>query len=384
MQKVLLLDTNVSSTPIYHFLLESGYYVVVVGGNPLDTLAKIAKNYIRMDYSNLDEISELVERLDIDFIVPGCNDLSYEVASKLNFNKKFFGIEAIDTTEIINNKKKFRSFAEQINLPIPKVFKVGETVDISWPVIVKPVDAYSGRGVTIVWEENLLNLREAIKKAIEFSSSKNYIIEQYVEGQLYSHSAFLSNGEILIDFFVEEHGTANPFVVDTSKVVYDFPEKSKVLIRELITKTSKNLSLIDGLIHTQFIERNDQIWLIEVTRRCPGDLYSKLIEMSTEFPYSENYVRPFLNKNFRLPNKSYTEKHLIRHTISLQNHKNYIELKFKLPVLIGSFIPLSLAGDSIKPSPFSRIALVFIKCNSNEELVTIYERILKRELYLVD
>ena len=51
---------------------------------------------------------------------------------------------------------------------------------------------------------------------------------------------------------------------------------------------------MDGLIHTQFISDNNTFSLIEVTRRCPGDLYSKLIQMSTGINYSELYSMPFM------------------------------------------------------------------------------------------
>jgi hypothetical protein len=45
MAKVLLVDTNFSSLPIYHALVALGHDVHVVGNNPVDCLAKISPNY---------------------------------------------------------------------------------------------------------------------------------------------------------------------------------------------------------------------------------------------------------------------------------------------------------------------------------------------------
>src|SRR4249919_1245349 len=112
MQKVLLVDTNISSSPIYEFLTQSGYEVFVTGGNPADFLAKSASNYINIDYSDVSKMRNLVTSLSIDFIVPGCNDLSYKIASTLNYNNKFYGLDSIENTEIINDKEKFREFAK--------------------------------------------------------------------------------------------------------------------------------------------------------------------------------------------------------------------------------------------------------------------------------
>ena len=40
--------------------------------------------------------------------------------------------------------------------------------------------------------------------------------EEFIEGQLYSHTAFLGEAGVVADFIVEEHGSINPFTVDTS------------------------------------------------------------------------------------------------------------------------------------------------------------------------
>ena len=279
MQKALLLDTNVSSAPIYNYLINSGFEVFVIGGNPDDFLAKSVKNYINSDYSDIDSTREILEKMDIDFIVPGCNDLSYQVCATLNSGGKYYGLDLLETTEKINNKGKFRKFAAEIGLSVPRLISDQNMGEV-WPVIVKPVDAYSGRGMTIVLEAERGFLQEAIDCARKFSRSKTCIVEEYVEGQLYSHTAFIANRNIVADFIVEEHGTANPFVVDTSRVRYDFASDMLSRIRDAIVLLAKKLNLVDGLVHTQFIENGGSFWLIEVTRRCPGDLYSQLIELS--------------------------------------------------------------------------------------------------------
>ena len=383
MQKVLLIDTNISSNPIYDFLYKSGYEVFVTGVKPSDFLAKTAKNYINIDYSNISEMRKLVQSLKIDFIIPGCNDLSYKISSQLNENNQFFGIDTPEITEIINSKGNFRDFATKINLPVPRVFSFNQSHNI-FPLIVKPVDAYSGRGVTIVHEANQHLMSEAINLAKLFSSSKQYIIEEFIEGHLYSHSAFINDGKVIIDFIVEEHCTANPFVVDTSRVVYDFPNEMLSSIRNAISLMAKHLNLKDGLIHTQFIKRENSFWIIEVTRRCPGDLYSQLIELSTGFMYAEAYAIPFLNKNNGLNDKILDRHHLIRHTISQQEEKLLSSLKFHYPICLEKFIPISLVGDKIMASPFGRIAYLFMKFNSHEELLNLFEITLKRELYSIN
>lgn len=382
MRRVLLVDTNFSSAPIYNSLVRSGYEVFVVGANPNDFLAKSVKNYIDANYSNVEQTRKIAEKMAIDFIVPGCNDRSYHVCAELNSEGRFFGLDTLETTKIINEKDKFRAFAKEIGLAVPQVLAV-EDVDETLPVVVKPVDAYSGHGMTVLKHPERQGLLSAIDLAKEYSRSKTYIIEEYVEGQLYSHSAFIRKGTIAADFIVEEHGTANPFVVDTSRVIYDFPPTMLSRIREEIVLMARKLNLVDGLVHTQFISNGESFWLIEVTRRCPGDLYGELINLSTGFNYAEAYATPFVGKDSSFDGAATTTSWIMRHTVSQPAEGVLGSIQFRFPVLIEKMIPISLAGDTIKASPFSRIALLFTRSNSEEELLTLYRETLGRRLYTI-
>lgn len=383
MSKVLLVDTNFSSSPIYNYLVDAGHEVYVVGGNPNDFLAKCVENYVNFDYTNLDKIRQFIHNHRIDFIVPGCNDRSYQVCAALNQERLYSGIDSLETTETINNKEKFRAFATSHRLPVPQVVST-EHVGNHSPLIVKPVDAYSGRGVTIIREYGKLELAEAIAKAKQFSCSKTCIIEDYVEGQLYSHSAFIEQGEIIVDHIVEEHCTANPFVVDTSRVVYDFSECMLNQLRNSIRTMAKELRMVDGLVHTQFIKKGDKHWLIEVTRRCPGDLYSQLIELSTGMSYAENYTRPFINLPFDFKVKRHEPVWIMRHTISDLVEQIFGSIHFHVPIKIEKLVPVSLAGDKVKASPFGRIAILFAKTDSSIELNELFSRTLSRSFYTIN
>lgn len=383
MQKVLLVDTNFSSAPIYNYLIKAGFDVSVIGGNPNDFLAKCVKNYINFNYSDVDGTKKIIDKLNIDYIVPGCNDLSYKVCAELNSSGRFCGLDSVEATEIINNKLAFRTFASQIGLPVPQMITTENTSKI-WPLIVKPVDAYSGRGLTVVQKSERHKMKQAIGRAKEFSRSQTFIIEEYVQGQLYSHSAFIKDGRIVADFIVEEHGTANPFVVDTSRVIYNFPDKMLNSIRDCITLMSQKLELVDGLIHTQFIKKGSSFWLIEITRRCPGDLYSQLIELSTGFKYAETYARPFVKHNYSFKKNILKKFWIMRHTISQPVEGVLGSIKFNVPITMEKMIPISLAGDLIKISPFGRIALIFLKSITEKELLDLYQKTLKRKLYTIN
>lgn len=381
MPKVLLVDTNVSSYPIYKYLIENNYDVYVVGSNPKDFLAKYSKNYIHLDYSDTNKLDSLINELKFDYVIPGCNDVSYNSCVEINYNNRFPGIESKSNNKTLNNKQSYRCFTAKNKIPAPKIYTVDNIKSTHFPIIIKPTDAFSGRGVNILYKKDIKNLSSAISEAKKNSKEGHYVIESFISGQLYSHSAFISNKNIVADIIVEEHCTANPFAVDTSRVIQNFPKILLDKIRKFTKKTAILLNLKNGLLHTQFICKNKSIWLIETTRRCPGDLYSRLIEMSTGLNYAENYTRPFLGLKYKFKNNLKSKSFILRHTITEKEGGHYWTLRFPEAVKVQEFISLSLSGDIMKPAPASRIGIVFISCDTPKEFNTVYNKAIARKLY---
>lgn len=380
MAVAVLLDTNAASVPIYRYLVDSGHDVHVVGERPDNALAKSADNYVKLDYSNVEAVTALVERLGADFLIPGCNDLSYETCAAISAKRRFPGIDTVDTVRILGNKQDFRRYAQAAGIPAPRQIAEADAL-AAGPVIVKPADAYSGRGVTALAAPSATDLAAAMAQAKAFSRSGTCLIEEFVEGQLYSHSAFLGANGILTDFFVEEHSSINPFAVDTSYVVPAFDPTLAAKVRAAIETIAQDLQLTTGLIHTQFIVDGDRFWIIEITRRCPGDLYSQLIASSTGFNYAENYARPFLGEGF--DGRAQAHRPILRHTIALREPQVFGGLRFHHPVDIEMFVSLALAGDRIAASPFGRIGILFARAADAAGLDRLMRATLNGELYSV-
>jgi carbamoylphosphate synthase large subunit len=381
-KKVLLVDTNRASVPIYKSLTSQGLQVTVVGGDPNETLAKMAKDYISIDYSDVTALKNLIAQEQYDYIVPGCTDLSYQVCSKIG-QGKFLGVDTQENTDIVNSKNRFRALCLRLSIPVPKTLTV-EQAKNSTSIIIKPVDSFSGRGITVLQNSNPDAINQAFGKACEASKTKTALIEEYVEGQLYSYSAFIQKKKVVSDFFVQEDATTNPFTVDTSRVVDTIKSDLRQRLQENIESIARELNLVDGLMHTQFIEKKGQYWVIEMTRRCPGDIYSLLIEFSTGYDYAANYAASFTG-NPIIPVKNNKVKcQIIRHTITSKEGELFWGVQFQQAIEIKLFVPLVTSGDYISPSPYGRLGIFFLKVQSANEYEKIYQKLLSRELYTLN
>ena len=133
----------------------------------------------------------------------------------------------------------------------------------------------------------------AYNTAQNASPSSTALIETFEAGDLYSCSAFIEKQRLTVAFYVREGSSANPFAVDTSYVTDDLPARCTIILEESLEKICSALQLKDGLLHTQFILAGERPFIVEVSRRCPGDLYSLLIEYSTGFQYAAKYASYF-------------------------------------------------------------------------------------------
>lgn len=379
MPRTLLVDTNRAAFPLYRELCTLGHEVWVVGEKPDEPLAKLAEHYKQLDYSDTEALKEFVDSMDFDFLVPGCTDLSYKVCAKIN-DGRFVGLDSSETTRLINEKHEFRGLASRTGLPVPAVLS-REQAEKADAVIVKPVDSFSGRGIEVIREVSPELLSRAVAAADQVSSTGESIIEEFVEGQLFSHSAFIVNERVVTDVVVHEDCIANAFAVDASRVDTNFPDEIRAALRQNVETLASSLGLVDGLVHSQFIVRGDRYWIIEVTRRCPGDLYSLLIEYTNGQPYAANYVAGFIGRKPIEPGPAAKEDWIIRHTIASPKGMSLWGFQFRQPLDLKLMVPLASSGDFLQPSPAGRAAIFFLRASSESEQHSQYQQLLSGDLY---
>ena len=379
MPKVLLVDTNLAVLSTYESILERGHEVWVIGNKTNEPLAKVARNYIKTDYSDTSKLGDIINDIAFDFIVPGCTDLSYMSCAKVS-NGRFPGLDTADVFDQINNKKRFRELATKIGISVPRVISYEEAIG-EQKVIVKPVDSFSGNGISILNTPNTKELAIAFDKAKKTSQTKDAIIEKFVSGQLYSHSAFISDGHIIADFIVREDSYTNRFSVDTSCLEYDFPTSINKRLRDDSLLLFRELKLVNGLIHSQFILEGDRYWIIETTRRCPGDLYALLIEMSTGYGYGSSYAASFLGEQPFKKNDSLMQNLIIRHTTGIQNERYFLGFKFSKPLNIKAFFPLKSAHDFLNKKSFTRTGHLFLEASCVIEKDQLFTKLLNGDIY---
>lgn len=368
---MLLVGSSYSAIPLLYHLKSYGCVVGVCGNLGDDRAVAHADSYHPLDYSKKEELLEVVKQEKFDYLVPSCNDFSYLACAWVADQLGYPGYDGYETAALLHTKAAFRSFALKKGLPAPKaVFSDEVSKDavsgLRFPVLVKPIDSFSGRGMTKLYGKN--ELAQAVNHAIENSRTRQYLVEEHVEGSLHSHSAFFANGKVLADFFVDEYCTVYPYEVNSSCLSIGLSENIRNQVRQVICEALSLLRIRNGLVHTQFITDGDQFWLIEMMRRAPGDLYGKLIELSTGVSYHKHYLSSFIDVPLPAKMEAPQNKFFSRHTLSADRTMDFASFSYTIPSNNVFIVSLKISGETLRPAPYDKLAILFAEFGSRDDL----------------
>lgn len=371
---VLLVGSSFSAVPLFYMLKARGFHVSVCGSLHSDPCHQYADASFCVDYSDREALLKVVRENRFDYLVPSCNDTAYMAATWVAAQCGFPGYDGLQTAEYMHTKGLFRRFTEEHGFKAPRSVRVGSdaAIDVRTlraPYLVKPVDSFSGRGVTHVRDASALP--DAVATARASSKSSEVVIEEFIEGTLHSHSAYFSGGEIVADFFVDEYCTVYPYQVNCSNHPSRLDEAPRAAMRAEMRKLVRLAGLCDGLLHTQFIERDGEIWVIECMRRCPGDLYNKLVEFSTGAPYTDFYVRPFVGEALPEPCDFPPLKFMGRHTISVDTPTVAFSFSHDIPATEVRTVPLKNSGERLDRAPYDKLAILFAEFAAREAMLRV-------------
>lgn len=359
--KALLADTGFSAWPLLHALHELGCKTSVIGNKVNDSLTTIADVVVNDDYSDPTILaSKYTQAPSHQALIPGCTDASYLSCSKVSGLAATHGIDSHEKSIQIFDKLLFKQTCSRLSLATPKQLPSDVAPNSTASVIVKPVDAYSGRGVTVLCDFSAQDFIDATNIAKRASSKDGVIVEEFVSGQLYSTSAFIKGGEIVQSFLVEEHCVSDTFSVSLSRVISNTPNRNRSVVEDALLKIYRSLKLEDGLLHVQWIETRDNAKLIELTRRCPGDLYARLIELATGYDYARAYVLPFIGQSAGSPvSEGDSNSKLLRITVKSDVQSAFMGLRFGEAARAIEYYPLHSVGKAVDCG--ERIGILFVE-----------------------
>lgn len=326
MKKILILGGSHRDIPLIKAAKALGYLVGTLGDRDYYLGHKYSDKAYKINFNDLDAIKKIVDEEGIDYLLPGCGEQSYLNTVKLSEELNIGNFDKFETAQLVHNKWRFKEFCLENGISTPKgeFYKEGNCLEeLSSPLVVKPTNLSGGRGVEIV--KNLTELQIALNQAKELSDE--IFLEEYIEGELFAYSVFIKNRKIEYGFLGKDDTYLNKYLITSA---YPASLKTAILkkLQEEIEKLCKILMLVDGMFHLQILVKGETAYIIDVTRRIPGDFYPDLIEYCDGVDYSKAVVKSYTTGKIddEFKNKKQKQMFVIRHCVMADKDGMYKEL----------------------------------------------------------
>lgn len=185
-KKLLILGANPETVPLVEVANGMGVKTIVTSNIPDDTAKKFAWKASDVNGLDVPGLVALARDEQVDGVLVGVADILVPAYCKVcnALNLPCYATQKIVDT--FNYKDIFKATCESFGVHgIPEYYLDAEMkkedIDrIKFPVMVKPVDGYSGLGMMVC--EKPEDLKSAVEKALAFSRCKRFIVERYMGG----------------------------------------------------------------------------------------------------------------------------------------------------------------------------------------------------------
>ena len=294
--KLLIAGGGYAEIPLIQAAKALGYFVITTGYFPKERGHLFSDLYEPADYSNKEQMLALAQKHSISAICSSCNDFSAlssaYVAEKLGLP----GHDTFENSKKLHHKDTFRAFCLENGLTVPRAqgfSSVQEAIEgiqeFEIPAIIKPIDLSGGKGISVINTKD--EWSAAIRKAFDISKAKKIVIEEFIEGTSHGFSALIQKGKVAFYFTDDEYYVPNEFWVSGTSTPGTISADEVTQLIAFSEKTVSLMGLSDGLFHIQCIIKQGKVYIIEVCRRPPGDLYVNFIKYATGFDYSKTIIQ---------------------------------------------------------------------------------------------
>ncbi|MBN1976462.1 MAG: carbamoyl-phosphate synthase large subunit [Anaerolineae bacterium] len=203
------------------------------------------------------------------------------------------GVNILGTSpEIIalaGGRGQFRQMMEKLDIPMPEAgtaSTIAQALEIAarigYPLIVRPSYVLGGRGMEVVYDEDML--REYVTAAIAVTPDQPILIDRFLENALEAEADALSDGQDTFVPTVMEHiEQAGIHSGDSACVIppVSIPPKHLETIREYTHKIARELGVV-GLMNMQYAIADDTVYVLEANPRASRTvpLVSKVCNIS--------------------------------------------------------------------------------------------------------
>ncbi len=305
--KALVLAGGFPQIALIEELKRRNIYTILADYYENPVARKYADKFYQVSTLDLEGITDVARNEKVDFLITVCTDQAINTVAKVS---ETLGLPCyIDHKTALNvtNKQYMKKVFNEFGVPTAKHVIMGELdekqlTSMTYPLIVKPVDCNSSRGVKKV--ENIQELKLAFEKAVEYSRTNTAIVEEFIEGEELSVDVYVEEGvaHVLSVSSLDKIANNDKFVIFRGRYSADVVEKVYDLVQGIAQQIADAFGLKNSPMLIQMITDGKRAFVLEFSARTGGGVKFRLIKKASGFDVVSAVV------DLTLGNKPHVEK----------------------------------------------------------------------------
>lgn len=273
--KAMVLAGGLPQIALINEIKSRGIFVVLLDYFPNPVAKPYADTFYQVSTLDIQAVTEIAKKECVDFVVTVCTDQALLTVAKVSEDLGLPCYIDYQTALNVTNKSFMkRVFAEKdissARFVVMDDFDIEKVSNLRFPLIVKPVDCNSSKGVRRV--ENMCELREAFTDARQLSRTNNVIVEEYVDGVELSIDVYVENGEahVLSISQLDKLPDKDKFVIFRSKTPESLTDIARQNVQIAAQQIAEAFHIRNAPMLIQAISDGSKVYVLEFSARTGG------------------------------------------------------------------------------------------------------------------
>ncbi len=301
--RVLVLAGGFDQIALIEELKSRGHYVILADyyENPMAKSA--AHKHCQVSTLDVDMIEKIAVEEKVELITTACTDQALltvaEVSERLSLPCYLDHQTGLNVTNKEYMKQRFVDFS------IPTAHHIivdntdeldKKTAHLRYPLIVKPVDCNSSKGVIKISDK--ADLAPNVENAISLSRTKTAVIEEFIEGREYTVDFWIDHNKprLLMASEITKLKNRDSFTINGCRTLPELSQNKVSELERIAALIAKAFELDNMPMFMQVIDSGDSIYVLEFSARMGGGTKYRMIELYSGFPIMSVYVDRVLGK----------------------------------------------------------------------------------------
>lgn len=382
MKKALVLAGGIPQIQLINELKKRGYFTILIDYYKNPVARKYSDKFYQESTLDVETVRAIAKKEKVNIVITCCTDQALATVSKISQELNLPCYISEDAGLAVTNKQYMKQLFREYGIPTGNFQIVQDAEQIketNYPIVVKPVDCNSSKGVIKV--VNREELKKAVRQAVSFSRTNTAIVEEYIDGEEISVDLFVESGDpkILCMSYSLKIKDKKRFVIYQGQ----YPAKVSEAVYQKILIAAKKIVKAFGLKNApmlmQILKKGEEIYVIEFSARTGGCIKYHMIELASGvdvisstvdlFEGKPTNIKPTISRRTIVDEFVYCDRGIYSHLegIDVCEKNQWIESIYELKNPGEEFDGVQSSGD--------RVAALTIVAESYEEYVMKHNQV---------